>query len=184
MDLGRLKRETAVEHEYVESLIPLMSFPLEEHRYRVALVSLHGFIKGWEAWSVLNAPGDLHLMLSERRRGHFLEADLLHFGDYPSKSHYIPAGKSFTDKASFLGAMYVIEGSSLGGQYIARHVEKALNLVAGQGDAYFRGYGERTGSMWHEFQQVLAAVPDDEAETVIAAAKNTYEAFAKWLVAE
>ncbi len=183
MDLGRLKRETAIEHEHVESLMPLMSFPLEEPRYRAALVSLYGFIRGWEAWSELNAPGELHAMLSERRRSHFLEADLLYFGEYPSTCHYMPADKNFADKAGFLGAMYVIEGSSLGGQYIACHVEKVLNLTAGQGDAYFRGYGERTGSMWREFQQVLAAVPEDEAEAVIAAAKNTYEAFGKWLIA-
>lgn len=183
MDLGRLKRETAIEHEHVESLMPLMSFSLEEHRYRVALVSLHGFIRGWEAWSELHAPKELHSMLSERQRSHFLEADLLYFGENPSQFHYVPADKNLTGKAGFLGAMYVIEGSSLGGQYIAHHVEKVLNLTVGQGDAYFRGYGKRTGSMWHEFQQVLAAVPDDETEAVIAAAKNTYEAFGKWLTA-
>ena len=49
------------------------------------------------------------------------------------------------DDATLLGAMYVMEGSTLGGQLIARHVELVLGLTAGQGNAHFRGHNERTG---------------------------------------
>ena len=54
-------------------------------------------------------------------------------------------------RSIFLGRMYVMEGSTLGGQYIARHVEETLGLSSGEGNSYFRGYGEATGERWREF---------------------------------
>jgi heme oxygenase (biliverdin-IX-beta and delta-forming) len=56
-----------------------------------------------------------------------------------------PTVPEMTSAADLLGAMYVMEGSTLGGQLIARHVELVLGLTAGQGNAHFRGHNERTG---------------------------------------
>ena len=81
-----------------------------------------------------------------------------------------------------LGAMYVIEGSTLGGQLIGRHVERVLGLTAGQGNAYFRGHNERTGQLWKEFCDALRTkVPDRETDTVIAAAKTMFGVFWSWM---
>jgi heme oxygenase (biliverdin-IX-beta and delta-forming) len=73
--------------------------------------------------------------------------------------------------------MYVMEGSTLGGQYIARHVEKTLHFTPGQGNAYFRGYSERTGELWREFKSLLTALPETDSDTVIASAKATFAVF-------
>ncbi len=80
-------------------------------------------------------------------------------------------------EAGFMGALYVMEGSTLGGRFIARHVEQVLGLEPGRGDAYFQGHGEATGSLWRETTAAIAEVPEAQAEVVIAAAKRTFAAF-------
>lgn len=55
-----------------------------------------------------------------------------------------------TPGAAF-GVLYVLEGSTLGGQYIRRHVARTLGLDATSGCAFFTGYGENTGRLWREF---------------------------------
>lgn len=120
-------------------------------------------------------------MLLERQRSHFLKTDLRFFQEHLTSLQYVFSGTSLPSKAAFLGAMYVIEGSALGGQYIARHVELALGLVPGHGDAYFIGYGDRTGPMWREFQSTLEEVSDKDGDAVISAAKKMFSVFGEWM---
>ena len=84
-------------------------------------------------------------------------------------------------ESRILGAMYVLEGSTLGGRYIASHVGNVLGLVPGRGDRFFRGYEERTIPMWREFQQVLLAVPEEQGDAVIEAAKGMFGIFQDWM---
>jgi heme oxygenase len=85
-------------------------------------------------------------------------------------------------EAEFLGATYVMEGSRLGGQLIARHVEGQLALEPGQGDAYFLGFGEETGAKWKELIGMLEArVPEGEEERAIGAAKAMFALFGNWM---
>ena len=51
-----------------------------------------------------------------------------------------------------LGYAYVIEGSTLGGRVILKHVAPALKLD-GSGTSFFSGYGADTGKYWKEFLQ-------------------------------
>lgn len=59
--------------------------------------------------------------------------------------------------AAALGALYVLEGASLGGRVIARHVADALALTPDTGLAFFCGYGDATGEMWRRFGAALEA---------------------------
>jgi heme oxygenase len=181
MDLGRLKRDTAGDHNRVESLIPLMRSDLTEELYRSVLLRFYCFVHGWESWAAINVPQEFGTLLLERQRSHLLAADLLHFDEQRPDLQYVFSGTKPLSKAAFLGAMYVIEGSTLGGQYIARHVEGALGLTPGIGDSYFRGYGDRTNAMWREVQQALELVNEAEAEVVIGAAKKMFSEFGEWM---
>jgi heme oxygenase len=181
MDLERLKRVTAADHDRVESLIPLMQPDLTKELYLSVLLRFYCFVHGWESWAANNVPEELRPLLLERQRSHLLEADLLYFNEKRPSLQYVFPGLRFRGNAAFLGAMYVIEGSALGGQYIARHLEHALGLVPGKGDAYFRGYGDRTRGMWREFQNTLEQLNDKEADGVIDAAKKMFSAFGEWM---
>jgi heme oxygenase (biliverdin-IX-beta and delta-forming) len=185
LNLEKLKAATRPQHEATESLMPEMGPGLTRDGYVAVLRRLYPVVRGWEDWARAHAPADLAEMVEGRQRAPLLEADLrvmamsgagegLRFA-----AERIPALEAGDARfrAGFLGAMYVMEGSTLGGQYIARQVEETLGLRAGEGDAYFRGYGERTGEMWRAFRAVLVEVPEDEGEVVITAAKAMFAVF-------
>ncbi len=78
--------------------------------------------------------------------------------------------------------MYVMEGSTLGGRFIAPHVAKLFHLDAGRGNAYFEGYGERTGSMWNEFRETASmTVPLSQYDIAVTSAIATFDGLHAWL---
>lgn len=62
------------------------------------------------------------------------------------------------------GMLYVIEGSTLGGQVVTRHFQQALGLTPQSGGAYFAGYRADTGPRWQEFLQKLATLEMDQSQ--------------------
>ena len=73
-----------------------------------------------------------------------------------------------------LGAMYVVEGSTLGGRTIVPHVRRALGSAVPT--AYFSSYGDRTMPMWSSFRRrfgELVATSDD----LLAAARGAVRTF-------
>ncbi len=183
--------------------MPLMAPGLTLDTYKNVLRALLPILRGWESWAAEAAPASLRPLLPARRRSYLIEQDLRVLGakefdfhppasdaiDWPTivagQQGVLPGSSAF--HAAFLGAFYVLEGSTLGGRMIARHLESVLGesvlglhgleLQDGRGDAYFRGHGENTGALWRETTAEIAAVPDEEAPVLIAAAKRTFAAF-------
>jgi heme oxygenase (biliverdin-IX-beta and delta-forming) len=181
MDLEQLRRETLADHKAVEQAVPLMHESLSVETYVSYLLKLHGIVTAWEESVALNAPAWIQPLLAARQRGVLLRLDLTWFGVDPSGDPS-PALPEMEDATRLLGAMYVMEGSTLGGQLIARHVERVLGLTAGQGDAYFRGHNERTGPLWKEFCDLLRMkVPESETHAVIAGARTMFQVFGSWM---
>lgn len=84
--------------------------------------------------------------------------------------------------AAAFGAMYVVEGSTLGGSVIARHVERALGLRPETGCVYFRSYGSATGRMWKAFRTRLMAMSSPAVDDVIVgSAQRTFGVMQSWL---
>jgi len=186
MDLDYLKQATRSDHEATESTVSLMDPALKLSDYVEVLQRMYGAVRAWDDWSATHVPAALASLLKGRHRSPLIESDLIvlnaeipatRSGDSASLAAYLE-GDEGQRAAAFLGAMYVIEGSTLGGQYIARHAEQTLHLAPGQGDAYFRGYGDRTGSMWRDFKAVLAEVPEIHTALVVESAKKMFTFFA------
>ncbi len=181
MDIQRLRRETAAEHAAVEGSIPLMQENLDRGSYLLCLERIYGVVAAWEEKSAGIAPEWMHSMLASWQRKEMLERDLTWFGVI-ERGHQRPALPEMKDEAGLLGAMYVMEGSTLGGQLISLHVVKALGLTDGWGNAFFRGHCERTGTMWKEFCEVLRTrVPDSETQAAIDGAKAMFRVFGSWM---
>ena len=193
MDSRELREATRAEHEATEALMPLTAPGLTREIYVRVLQTLFPLLRGWEVWVEGVAEGDLRGMLEKRRRSHLLMADMRLFGAEPAgnqvtvvKWDAIVAGQAGQGasvssapgfEARLLGAVYVMEGSTLGGRFLARHVEGALGLAPGVGDSYFQGHGEATGGMWREVLEKISAIPEAHAHHAIASAKRTFEAF-------
>jgi heme oxygenase (biliverdin-IX-beta and delta-forming) len=60
-------------------------------------------------------------------------------------------------KAFALGIAYVIEGSTLGGRVILKHISPKLNITETQGATFFAGYGHETGIRWKQFLENLTS---------------------------
>jgi len=72
-----------------------------------------------------------------------------------------------------LGALYVMEGSTLGGKFIVQLVSKQAKLT--KGFSFFSAYGERTAEHWAQFQDTINArvvEPSDIDQTVTAAGET------------
>lgn len=178
MDLAYLKQATRAEHEGTEDTVPLMQPELTRAQYVETLQRMYLAVSTWDAWSMEHAPARLLPLLEGRQRSLLMVSDLQQLGvSLPTATAPMKLPEGPVSDAEFLGRMYVMEGSSLGGQYIARHVEEVLGLIPGEGDAYFRGYDERTSAMWKAFKDVLAEVPDDQTETVVQAAREMFRFF-------
>ena len=77
------------------------------------------------------------------------------------------------DTSAVVGALYVIEGSSLGGQVIAKKVFESLGFDASFGGRFFNGSGEMTGQHWLDYWDFAVAVSQPEhnpkaADTAVA----------------
>ncbi|MBB5438890.1 heme oxygenase [Pedobacter sp. AK017] len=82
-----------------------------------------------------------------------------------------------------LGALYVIEGSTLGGKYISQMISQQLNIPVDEGLSFFNGYGESTMEMWARFKDYLnkEAIADEQQADVIEAANQTFLKFKDWV---
>ncbi len=86
------------------------------------------------------------------------------------------------DRAAAFGALYVLEGSTLGGQVIAKHIGRQLGLTAERGCRYYAAHGRETGAMWKAFRLRLAEeATRDEADAIVISATATFDAMRHWL---
>ena len=196
MDPRRLREETRVEHEATEALMPLGGDELSLALYVRTLRVLLPLISSWERWAEAAAPEDLREVVRVRRRSPLLRVDLEVLtrngaGDGAGAEGMPVPWDTVTgitaeegreaSRALFLGALYVMEGSTLGGRFLARHVEKVLGLEPGRGDAYFQGHGERTAGLWKEITAEIGDVPEEWSPLVVASARRTFGAFGEVL---
>ena len=181
LDIQRLRRETEADHRAVEDSLPLMHEELDTAQYVLCLQRMYGIVTAWEERAAELAPKWMRNAIEIRQRKHLLELDLAWFG-VTERDDSRPRLPEINGLPSLLGAMYVMEGSTLGGQLIARHLEMKLDLSEGRGYAYFRGHGAQTGPMWKEFCEMLTTrIDDDQTDAVVASAKRMFAAFGGWM---
>jgi heme oxygenase len=138
------------------------------------LTKMYGFLVPYEAQLRQQDLGT-EWEVSTRQRAHLILKDLqLPAGQLPVCPDMPPLGTW----PQLLGAMYVLEGSTLGGQVISRQLAKANIPLR----SYFSGYGERTGPLWKVFCQLLSqeATPDNQA-AIVQSASLTFQKLDAWL---
>jgi heme oxygenase len=82
------------------------------------------------------------------------------------------------------GALYVLEGSKLGGRYILKDLSNRLGREIEGMDAFFTGYGADTAVRWPSFKGSLdrfSTLRPEEFPEVIVGAKMTYAAIGAWM---
>ena len=123
-------------------------------------------------------------LAQERRKSHLLLADLRNLGVTAGSIAVCKNIPVLLDDNEVLGSMYVTEGATLGGCFIARQLERQLRLSQGRGYSFFNGYGEQTGQMWREFAAIVNENCLANPEPVITAARKTFQCIHEWLTSE
>jgi len=168
-------------HDRLEGASGLLDETLDRDAYQAVLERFYGFWRGWQP-HVATMLQDRALS-EPRRRLHMLAADLLVMGASARALGQLPVCPvpALRDAAGALGSLYVMEGSTLGGSVIRRHVERRLGFDGRSGCAYFAGYGADTGMMWRSFLARLDLAPAGDAERIAHGATATFERLAGWL---
>ncbi len=123
-----------------------------------------------------------------RRKAAWIEADLTYFGKTAESirdlacCHALPR---LDGVAAGLGALYVLEGATLGGRIILRNLQSQLGLAPDAGGRFFGSYGSDVGAMWQEFLAVLEqhGGRPRTAEAISQSAVETFAAFDHWFSA-
>jgi heme oxygenase len=141
---------------------------------------MYGFYQPMEdkisAWLTENVFPDME----KRRRAANILRDIQAIGQtlpYPDICRDLPTINSF---AEALGAMYVLEGSTLGGRVIAKMLSRQLGSTDGL--SFFNAYGMETGGMWLTFKSFLdRPFLEDERRQILSTAKDTFLKFKTWI---
>jgi heme oxygenase (biliverdin-IX-beta and delta-forming) len=144
--MSELRDATAREHQELEDEVAISESLKSEETYRSLLEEFYGFVAPLEARMAAFPWAEAGIDFEVRRKAHLLEADLIQLGGTPSavpKCEALPVLENFAEAC---GALYVMEGSTLGGQHILRMARQA-NLPESAAK-YFRSYGEKVGEMW------------------------------------
>ena len=182
--LRLLRTSTAGEHQAVEDALDLLSPTLTPTRLVDVLDRMHGFWLAAEAgldhWEEAS-PADAALLdWPRRRRASLFAADLAALGAPPAGNR--PDLPPVADTDAALGRLYVLEGSSLGGVFIDRHLATLPQLQSTGRLSCFSPYGAQTGAMWHAFRTVTRGhvAAGGDAGRVVHAARQTFRALASW----
>jgi heme oxygenase len=173
-----LRAQTAPQHEALENTMlskAIVSDALQEATYVHYLKTMYLHLQPFES-SCFTSLGGIFSDLSERSRTATLESDLRHFGIAPesllSNSDFnfeIPGSV-----AEAVGAMYVMEGSTLGGRVILKNVQARLGDMT-SGNLYFQGYGADTGKKWKLFlDELWAYASKNDQEAIYKGACKTF----------
>lgn len=182
----KLKNSTQDAHTKIESnpvLAKLLSPSIDKETYRSILLRYFGFFSSIESQLVRSGGDAVIPDLRERFRAPRLRNDLLALGltqqeiDSAPRATEIPTTST---KSEVLGVMYVLEGSTLGGMLIAKHLRS------------FPYFGESTGSFfltdpqalsqrWKAFLDLLETSSDIDEASAVEAASLTFTLLDRWM---
>ncbi|TXE06949.1 biliverdin-producing heme oxygenase [Algoriphagus aquimarinus] len=179
-----LRKSTAPLHEQLESLPVSQSILAPEvsiQEYLRYLDLMHDVIVDVETTLFPIVSTEIN-SLNERRKTSLLERDFEVLGFQKQKKRRLTAFSEQVNPIGFaMGVFYVIEGSSLGGRVIYKHIHKVLGLDTDSGAAYFSGYGELTGMLWKEFMTELITheQKNHNGDEIIAGANHAFDVISK-----
>ncbi|RLJ33554.1 heme oxygenase [Chryseobacterium sp. 7] len=171
-----LKQNTADYHDAAEKLfnsekIFNKTFTLEDYKKIIHTNYLMLLHSEDQIFSNLSDKYAEKLQLDARKKLSLIEKDLKSLSLENQKvSHTL----EFSNEHEALGAMYVIEGSTLGGNVIAKQLSKTEGFDEVTFN-FFGCYQESTGSMWKNFKEVLdTEVTEENYNEVLSGAKKLY----------
>jgi heme oxygenase (biliverdin-IX-beta and delta-forming) len=185
-----LRSYTSSHHQRIEQTLDLPSSVRCTADLEQLLARFYGFYLPHEAQllshaSALDAYG---VELASRMKSGKLRSDLLCLGMSEGAIGALPICIDLPElrtASHALGSLYVLEGSTLGSQVIARDLQQRIELNIAPAMQFFRGYGSRTGAMWRSFVSALdaAQLQPESVEAAHEGAAQTFDRLERWMAA-
>lgn len=172
-----LKEQTKVEHIALEKQVMILLRKLQSSNdYGLLLAKFYRYINKLEQeidqLPIRNGVQDYDL----RRRSGDLKSDMNAIGFVPVQSYSTVTIPNLDSVAKAYGALYVLEGATMGGPYIKSIVQKKLPDLPMNAFSFYSGYGAKNTEMWTTFVDNLNAANLDEA-VVMEGARDTFATF-------
>lgn len=179
-----LKQETSVAHQRAEqALHPLLSSIRSAQDYARMLRMFYGFFFPLQQSIAHHVTEDALEDVRERRSADLILDDLRALNISLQSTDLCTLLPRIDTLPSAMGALYVMEGSTLGGRMIANMLLRNPDFPVPDGALhFFRGYGEDTGLKWKTFLQAINLF-DEDTEAIVRAANETFSTFSNWIKA-
>lgn len=189
--LKAIKEATRVKHDEIEQnglMKSVAENSIDHKNYFQLIQKFYGFHKAaeknlltTELWKENN------FNIEQRRKTPLLQKDLEFLG-YTNDFTSIPLCEDLPvlkSDAARLGFLYVVEGSTLGGQVLSRQLNQKFNFTKEEGASYFNSYGkENLREMWFGFQALLESYANtnpNQTDEIINTAIDTFDKLNIWL---
>jgi len=180
---SRLREATAPAHRRLEAALDLSAANLRRDRLIALLGRFHGFHAGWEPALRRVVPASI---AGPRLKLSLLQDDLRRLGLDETTLRALPVCADTAvlcaSEAAAAGSLYVLEGSTLGGQILQRSL-RTHDWYPAEGLRYWNPYGAHTGQRWHETVSYLEARPARQGDETVNAAVSTFVLLESWLLA-
>ncbi|EHQ28670.1 biliverdin-producing heme oxygenase [Mucilaginibacter paludis] len=180
----QLKHDTLESHQALEKILITKIRAIRSTNDYINLLQLfYTYFGGLEKQMSTMLVSDILPDYHDRRKAASLAEDITALGATPAELAATGSLPVLGSVPAALGALYVIEGSTLGGQVISRMIAGQLTLPEQLGLSFFTGYGAETQPMWQKFKNSIngLALTPEEALAMIDAARETFVKFKKWM---
>lgn len=180
----QLKDQTKINHQLLEKQIILLIKAIRTTAdYSRLLMLFYTFFGGIETLVDKTLNTDCIPDYLQRRKTAFLHNDLCAMNveaqpfakavDLPEINNHLQAS----------GALYVMEGSTLGGPHISKMIRDQINPAKANILTFFDGYKNETQHMWQAFKIAIDGMVLDKNEqaVVVHAANDTFARFSNWI---
>lgn len=164
-----------LDHHHI--LKPLLSTDVTLAQYQRALLALHAVTAPAE-----NNIGQylenrsLPMDYAPHRREPDLLKDLDHFGLPPARPAW--DGPFIDSTGALIGCLYVLEGSTKGGQLIFQRLNERLGVEARTGGRFFSGYGRPSEELWLKFWRFAEThCPTEEIDNACEGANALFRSY-------
>ncbi|SFW19032.1 heme oxygenase [Sinomicrobium oceani] len=170
-----IKESTRAHHQETEKKVVLRIKNIRNNEDYAALLKCFYAYFGAVEKAIAPYINDILPDYAERRDSSFIRKDIEALG---GSTENLPRAiaPAIANGVQAMGALYVLEGSIMGGPYIVQMLQKK---GIDKGFDFFGGYGEGSAGKWAAFTEVLDNLPgsSEEQDMAVRTASETFKRF-------
>lgn len=181
-----LRRDTEAVHAGLEEQLDLLNPTLSLTRYKAILRAFLGFYEPLETALKPLLPAAPPLGFAPPNKTPLLVRDLHYLGLSPGEIRELPRC-DYTPRISRIehlaGAVYVLEGASLGAKVVARALDKNLNLQSDTGAAFFSQGACGSSTRWKQTLRWLRQLSLSKnicVNELVGSARSVFTGLSRW----